>query len=187
MDVVVYLDLSGYYQLGIQIGCAILIVGLYFAQVRQRLFASFPIAMQLGAIRAAFCHAKQRTHRWLSRLSSVCPFVLLWMCHPVFSLALWARTTKNTEYRIKYWATRSSVGSFTHTTHLFAWSAALTRSLARLLTSLTPSLVRIWIIRWLFCLCFFPFSTIVISLLDAVKINNIFFCPWIYDDRFTLT
>ena len=74
MDVVVYLDLSGYYQLGIQIGCAILIVGLYFAQVRQRLFASFQIAMQLGAIRAAFCHATKRSQLGSSHFSSVCPF-----------------------------------------------------------------------------------------------------------------
>ena len=50
------------------------------------------------------------------------------------------------EYRLKYWATRSSVRSFARTAHSFtcfgllallAPSAALTRSL----TSLTPSLV----------------------------------------------
>ena len=43
--------------------------------------------------------------------------------------------------------------------------ASLTRSLAhsfaRSLTSLTPLLVGQWMIGWLFCLCFFPFSTIV--------------------------
>ena len=48
------------------------------------------------------------------------------------------------EYRLKYWATRSSVRSF-----------------ARSLTSLTPSLVGQWMIKWPFCLCFFLFSTIV--------------------------
>ena len=41
------------------------------------------------------------------------------------------------EHRFKYWATRSSVRSF------------------------TPSLVGKWLIGWLFCLCFFLFSTIV--------------------------
>ena len=51
------------------------------------------------------------------------------------------------EYRLKYWATRSSVRSFARTAHS--------------LTSLTPSLVGQCFIRWLFCLCFFPFSTIV--------------------------
>ena len=68
------------------------------------------------------------------------------------------------EYRLKYWATRSSLRSFARTAHSFACStlltsltrsAALTRSLARLLTSLTPSLVGHWLVRWLFILCFF--------------------------------
>ena len=52
------------------------------------------------------------------------------------------------EYRLKYWATRSSVRSFARTAHLFACSrllallapsAALTRSLARSLCSLPRS------------------------------------------------
>ena len=41
--------------------------------------------------------------------------------------------------------------------------AALNRLLARSLTSLTPSLMGKWMIRWPFCLCFFPFSSIVIE------------------------
>ena len=57
---------------------------------------------------------------------------------------------KNQESRRKYWATRSSVRSFARTAHSLACSgllaslapsAALTHSLARSLTSLTPSLV----------------------------------------------
>ena len=51
----------------------------------------------------------------------------------------------NQEYRLKYWATRSSVRSFARTAHSFACS----------LTTLTPSLMGKWIIGWLFCLCFF--------------------------------
>ena len=54
----------------------------------------------------------------------------------------------NQEYRLKYWATRSSIRSFAHTAHSFACSgllaslapsAALTRSLARSLRSLPCS------------------------------------------------
>ena len=55
------------------------------------------------------------------------------------------------EYRLKYWATRSSVLSFARTAHSFA----------RSLSSLTPSRVGQWMIRLLFCLCFSLFSTIV--------------------------
>ena len=51
------------------------------------------------------------------------------------------------EYRLKYWATPSSVRSFARTVHSFA----------RSLTSLTPSLVGQWMIGWLFILCFFLF------------------------------
>ena len=81
-------------------------------------------------------------------------------------MMLWARNENSTmvensqEYRLKYWATRSSVRSFARTTLSFACSgllapsAALTRSLAR-------SLMGKAMIRWLFCLCFFLFSTIV--------------------------
>ena len=52
------------------------------------------------------------------------------------------------EYRLEYWATRSSICSFARTAHLFACSgllaslapsAALTRSLARSLRSLPRS------------------------------------------------
>ena len=65
--------------------------------------------------------------------------------------ALWSRITKNTH---------CSTGSLARTAHSFACStllASLTRSaaLARSLTLLTPSLVGKWMIRWLFCLCFF--------------------------------
>ena len=48
------------------------------------------------------------------------------------------------EYRLNYWATRSSVRSF-----------------VRSLTSLTPSLVGQRMMRLLFCLSFFLLSTIV--------------------------
>ena len=56
--------------------------------------------------------------------------------------ALWSITAKNTD-----WST-----------------GPLARPFARSLTSLTPltpSLVGQWMIGWLFCLCFFQFSTIV--------------------------
>ena len=67
------------------------------------------------------------------------------------------------EYRLKYWATRSSVRTFAHTADLFACSALLA-SLARYavltcsLTSLTPSLVEKCMIGWLSYLCFFFYS-----------------------------
>ena len=40
---------------------------------------------------------------------------------------------------------------------------SLAHSFARSLTLLTPLLMGQWMIRWLFCLCFFLFSTIVFS------------------------
>ena len=43
----------------------------------------------------------------------------------------------------------------------FACALRCAHSFARSLASLTPSLVGQWMIRWLFCLCFFLFSTIV--------------------------
>ena len=78
--------------------------------------------------------------------------------------SLWWRTVgqNNQKYRLKYWATRSSVHLFACIAHAFpcftllaflARSAALTRSL----TSLAPSFVGQWMIRWLFILCFFLF------------------------------
>ena len=66
------------------------------------------------------------------------------------------------EYRLQNWATSSSVRSFARTAHSFACSgllASLAPSAA--LTSLTPLLVGQCLIRLLFCLCFFLFSTIV--------------------------
>jgi len=73
------------------------------------------------------------------------------------------------EYRLKYWATRSSVRSFARTAHSlsllrparFARALRCAHSFARSLTSLTPSLVGQWIIGWLFNLCFFHFWPIV--------------------------
>ena len=59
------------------------------------------------------------------------------------------------QYRLKYWATHSSVRSFVRTTHLFACSRAL---LARSLTLLTPSLMGKWTSRWLYILCFLFYS-----------------------------
>ena len=61
-----------------------------------------------------------------------------------FSVEWWFRTTKNRESRCKYWANRSSVRSFAHTTHCSAHTAAL---ICLLLRSLTPMLVGKWIIR----------------------------------------
>ena len=70
----------------------------------------------------------------------------------------------NQKYRLKYRATRSSVRSFARTAHSFACSELLALlmhhpALAYSLTSLTPSLVGQWMNGWLFCLCFFLFST----------------------------
>ena len=65
-------------------------------------------------------------------------------CMPFVKIALWARITKNTDF----WATRSSLRSFTRTAHLLACSkllalhapsAALTHSLTRSLRSLPRS------------------------------------------------
>ena len=69
------------------------------------------------------------------------------------------------EYRLKYWATRSSVRSFTRTAHSFACSrllaslassAALTRLLARSLRSLPCSWVSELLDGYFVCV-FFPF------------------------------
>ena len=71
------------------------------------------------------------------------------------------------DYKLKYWATRSSVRTITLTAHLFACSTLLT-SLARwaaLARFLARSLVAHWMISWLFILWFFCFlfRTIVLS------------------------
>ena len=64
----------------------------------------------------------------------------------------------NQEYRLKYWATHSSVRSFACTAHSFACS--------RLLALLIPKLVRKWMIGWLFVL-FFQFWPVVHDRIDA--------------------
>ena len=65
------------------------------------------------------------------------------------------------EYRLKYWATCSSIRSFARTAHLFPRSALLA-SLARS-TPFTRSLARGAVNDWMafFFLYFFPFWTIV--------------------------
>ena len=86
---------------------------------------------------------------------------------PKFHYALWARTTKNTDWSTGPLArpfARSLVRSHCSLVRLlrtagFARALRCAHSFAR---SLIPSLVGKWFIRWLFCLCFFlPFSTIV--------------------------
>ena len=71
-------------------------------------------------------------------------------CHLLSSLFFFffCRTVgqNNQEYRLEYWATRSSVRSYARITHPFACAALLaflarSTALARLLTLLTPSLV----------------------------------------------
>ena len=84
----------------------------------------------------------ERTSEWTSEwpnTQSVHLFIPLsfHLLHPTM-------VDNSQEYRLKYWATRSSVRSFARTAHSFA----------RSLTSLTPSLVG----KWMF---FFLFSTIV--------------------------
>ena len=63
---------------------------------------------------------------------------------------------ENQEYRLKYWA----------------------HSFARSLTSLTPSLVGQWIMRWLFIVCYFPFWPIVrpYSPFPSACLLPIFYC-----------
>ena len=87
---------------------------------------------------------------------------------------LWSRTAKNTDCSTGPLA-RPLAHSLAPLTHLLALDCSLRprpplRSLVRSLshfahslTLLTPSLVGKCIIRWLFCLCFFPFSTVVLS------------------------
>ena len=69
----------------------------------------------------------------------------------------------NQKYRLKYWASRSSVRSHRSLVRLLGIARfALTLHCAHSLTrSLTPLLVGQWMIGWLFCLCFFLFLTIV--------------------------
>ena len=89
----------------------------------------------------------------------------------------WAKITKNRECStgsVTQWVTRLSICSFACTAHSFACSAllaSLVRSAA--LTSLTPSLVGKWMIRWLFFQCFFLFWTIVC--LFYLASNAVFF------------
>ena len=71
-----------------------------------------------------------------------------------------AMVENSQEYRLRYWATRSSVRSFAHTAHSFACSgllaslapsAALTRSLARSLRSHPRSWDSEWLDGDFFC------------------------------------
>ena len=68
------------------------------------------------------------------------------------------------EYRLRYWATRSSICLFARTAHSFACSrllaslapsAALTRSLARSLRSLLRSWERDWLDGYFVCVLFY--------------------------------
>ena len=80
----------------------------------------------------------------------LCVFILIpWLSLIIVATIAWYRCRgrctvgqNNQEYRLKYWATRSSVRSFTHTTHLFACSAllALLAHTAALTCLLTHSL-----------------------------------------------
>ena len=86
------------------------------------------------------------------------------------------------EYRLKYWATRSSVHSFVRTapvrllrTARFARALRCAHSFARSFTLLTPSLVGQWMIGWQFCLCLFLFLTIVYPLVDPTI--YLYICP----------
>ena len=84
--------------------------------------------------------------------------VMLFDSKTEMGAALWSKTTKNTD---------CSTGPLAHPfvrllrTARFALALRCAHSFACSLTSLTPSLVGQWLIRWLFCLCFFLFSTIV--------------------------
>ena len=85
------------------------------------------------------------------------PLLFPFSPHLASQFATTSRSTvvqSNHELRRKYWATRFSVRSFARTAHSFACSGllasrpplrSLVRSLARSLTSLTPSLVGKWI------------------------------------------
>ena len=64
--------------------------------------------------------------------------------------------------RLRYWTTRSSVCSFSRTAHLlcntrFVRALYCAHSLTLSLTSLSPFLLGLYMIRWLFILCFFLF------------------------------
>ena len=75
--------------------------------------------------------------RWPEPLILVDVDVGMYLCRLSYSTMV----ENSREYRLKYWATRSSVRSL----------APLTRSL----TSLTPSLVGQWMNGWLFCVFFY--------------------------------
>jgi len=80
------------------------------------------------------------------------------------------------DYRQKYWGTRSSVRSHRSLIRLlrtarFARALRCAHSFARSLTSLTPSLVGKWLIRWLLNLCFFLFWPIVDYQMHLIRIT----------------
>ena len=70
-----------------------------------------------------------------------------------FDFVSYCRTKDQNNQVLQYWVTRSFACSALLV--LLARSAVLTRSNARSLTSLILSLMRKWLIRWLFCLFFF--------------------------------
>ena len=83
-------------------------------------------------------------------------FLLLLGCHQC------TVGQNNQEYRLEYWVTRSSVRSLARLLCATHFACALRcahfpHPLACVLTSLTPSLVGQWLIRWLFILFFLLF------------------------------
>ena len=95
-------------------------------------------------------------------------YLLLYSCQPpsfsILSSPFHCVGQNNQEYRLKYWATCSSIRLFAGIAHSFACSAlfaslarsaALTRSLARLLRSLPSLWDSEWLNGYLFCVFFY--------------------------------